>query len=178
MRVETIGLATLYLADNIEVMPHLRVSPFRIAALIGDPPPYGQKQNTNVVKKGGIRTFGDMGGREGPAAIRARVGLRNSVMRGSGEATVWPDEIAGDATPFEPESWLSAADIVLLWGAHKFADRLPAGSWLVWDKVPTGKIRDRQGDGEAAWLNGPLPPARIHRLLWMGYVSDRRRVTR
>lgn len=166
MRVETIGLATLYLADNIEVMPHLRVSPFRIAALIGDPP-YGQKQNTNVVKKGGIRTFGDMGGREGPAAIRARVGPRNSVMRGSGEATVWPDEIAGDATPFEPESWLSAADIVLLWGAHKFADRLPAGSWLVWDKVPTGKIRD-QGDGEAAWLNGPLRPLRIHRLLWDG----------
>jgi site-specific DNA-methyltransferase (adenine-specific)/modification methylase len=55
-----------------------------------------------------------------------------------------------------------------LWGAHRFADRLPAGSWLVWDKVPTGKVRD-QGDGEAAWINDGEPrPLRIHRLLWDG----------
>lgn len=162
MRIERIGNATLYLADNADIMPTLN----RPAALIGDPP-YGQKQNTNVVKKGGIRTFGNMGGREGAAAIKARVGLRNAVMRGSGEATVWPDGIAGDAAPFEAAAWLSVADIVLLWGAHKFSDRLPRGSWLVWDKVPTGKIRD-QGDGEAAWLNVPDRPLRIHRLLWDG----------
>ena len=36
----------------------------------------------------------------------------------------------------------------------------------MWDKVPTGKVRD-QGDGEAAWLNRDQP-MRIHRLLWDG----------
>jgi site-specific DNA-methyltransferase (adenine-specific)/modification methylase len=36
----------------------------------------------------------------------------------------------------------------------------------VWDKVPTGKVRD-QGDGEAAWINRDQP-MRIFRLLWDG----------
>lgn len=36
----------------------------------------------------------------------------------------------------------------------------------MWDKVPTGKIRD-QGDGEAAWINAGVP-MRIFRLLWDG----------
>ena len=74
--------------------------------------------------------------------------------------------IAGDNKAFDAAPWVAAAPIVLLWGAHKFADRLPPGQWLVWDKVPTGKVR-YQGDGEAAWLNrdGAM---RIYRLLWDG----------
>ena len=49
----------------------------------------------------------------------------------------------------------------------------------MWDKVPTGKVRD-QGDGEAAWLNVP-GAMRIYRLLWDGIcVGDaaRSEVTR
>jgi site-specific DNA-methyltransferase (adenine-specific)/modification methylase len=157
VRVETIGLATLYLADNIEVMPHLRTSPFRIAALIGDPP-YGQKQNTNVV--------GPRGQRAGQIIFDKRRKAAGA-LHSTSQAVQWPDAIHGDNKPFDPSLWLDVAPIVLLWGAHKFADRLPAGSWLIWDKVPTGKIRD-QGDGEAAWLSGPPRPLRIHRLLWDG----------
>lgn len=161
MRVEQIGNATLYLADNAEVMGLLQ----RPAALISDPP-YGQKQNTNVIQAGGVRTYGPLGPRGGSRVIQARVQAKNGTFRGTGESTYWPEAIEGDDTPFDPAPWLNAADIVLLWGAHKFADRLPPGGWLVWDKVPTGKVRD-QGDGEAAWINRDQP-MRIHRLLWDG----------
>jgi site-specific DNA-methyltransferase (adenine-specific)/modification methylase len=91
--------------------------------------------------------------------------------------------ILGDDQPFDPAPWLQVADIILLWGAHRFADRLPPGSWLVWDKRPDGSRRC-QGDGEAALvLDRPFPrrvrggharrpvqrPMRIYRLLWDGY---------
>jgi site-specific DNA-methyltransferase (adenine-specific)/modification methylase len=86
--------------------------------------------------------------------------------------------MVGDKEPFDPLPYLKIAPEILLWGAHKFADRLPPGGWLVWDKVPTGKIRD-QGDGEAAWLNRDSP-MRIFRLLWDGLcvgVGARHEVT-
>ncbi len=162
-RIERIGSATLYLGDSREIVPELP----RPAALIGDPP-YGQGQNTNVVGKGGVRAVtppgcGSRAMANAGAARRAAGGLHRT-----GISVMWPDGIAGDLEDFDPAPWLIAADRVLLWGAHRFADRLPAGSWLVWDKVPTGKIRD-QGDGEAAWINDDPPrPMRIHRLLWDG----------
>lgn len=145
-RVETIGLATLYLGDCREIAPTLP----RPDAVVSDPP-YGQRHKVNVLRAGRTR----------------RYTLGGTANSGAGEAQEWPD-IIGDDEPFDPTPWLGAADIVLLWGAHRFADRLPAGSWLLWDKVPTGKVRD-QGDGEAAWLNAfPPRPLRIFRLLWDG----------
>lgn len=164
MREEIIGSARLILGDCREIVPSLE----RPAALISDPP-YGQRQNTNVTSGKGGREYrcGPQGGGsrivDGNAKRKAGGGLHTT-----GWATQWPEGILGDDEPFDPAPWLSAADRVLLWGAHKFADRLPAGSWLVWDKVPTGKVRD-QGDGEAAWINdNPPRPLRIHRLLWDG----------
>lgn len=162
-RKEIIGNATLYLARCEDVLPILD----RPAALIGDPP-YGQRQNTNIVGANAKRVYrcGAIGG--GQRVLEENRRNRNGVLRGTGRITVFPDGITGDDTPFDPSPWLDAADRVLLWGAHKFADRLPIGSWLVWDKVPTGKIRD-QGDGEIAWVNDSPPRVlRIHRLLWDG----------
>ena len=144
-RVEVIGDATLYLGDCRdlrEVLP-------KVDALIGDPP-YGQRYKVNTFYSGGTRQ----------SAV---------VQRGGTLCFVNPnvyEDIDGDDEPFDPASWLDAAPIVVLWGAHKFADRLPAGGWFVWDKVPTGKVRD-QGDGEAAWINRDQP-MRIFRLLWDG----------
>lgn len=161
IRVEQIGNATLYLGDCRSILPALQ----RPAAIISDPP-YGQGQNTNVVGKGGMRTYGKLGPRGGGRVMKARVA--GCALHSSGLTTVWPDAIAGDDEAFDPAPWLQAADRVLLWGAHKFHARLPDGSWLVWDKVPTGKVRD-QGDGEAAWINdNPTRPLRIYRLLWDG----------
>lgn len=164
VRKEIIGNATLYLGDCRTILPLLD----RPHAIISDPP-YGQKQNTNVVGKGGIKTYGELGPRGGHRVMKARAtGALHSHSATSGLSVVWPDGITGDDKPFDPEPLLSAAERVLLWGAHKFSVKLPLGSWLIWDKVPTGKVRD-QGDGEAAWINDDPPrPMRLYRLLWDG----------
>jgi site-specific DNA-methyltransferase (adenine-specific)/modification methylase len=148
-RVEHFDGATLYLGDCREIVPGLP----RHDALIGDPP-YGQRQKTNV----------DCG----PRSVQPDgTSLRRGAGRYRGGVTpLWPAAIIGDDGPFDPAPWLAAADVVLLWGAHKFADRLPPGQFLIWDKVPTGKVRSF-GDGEAAWLNAARP-LRIFRLLWDG----------
>lgn len=143
MRVEKIGNATLYLGDCRELL----ADPPKVAAVITDPP-YGQALDVNV-----------------------SVGRLHAhyVPRGRNVSRCTPvvyEAVHGDDEPFDPAPWLTAAPTVVLWGAHKFADRLPPGGWLVWDKVPTGKVRTH-GDGEAAWLNRDRP-LRIFRLLWDG----------
>jgi len=143
--IVTIGDATLYHGDALDVLPTLQ----KVDAIISDPP-YGQAYKVNTFYAGGTR--------------------ESSVVQRNGKTLkVNPnvyDAIEGDDKPFDPAPWVNAAPIVILWGAHKFADRLPPGGWLVWDKVPTGKVRD-QGDGEAAWINQDRP-LRIFRLLWDG----------
>lgn len=165
VREERIGNARLILGDCRAILPTLG----RVDAIISDPP-YGQKQNTNVIGAKGLRTYrcGAEGG--GSRVIDGNAKARTTAkgIHSTRLATRFPDAIAGDDLPFDPDLILGASDRVLVWGAHRFADRLPTGSWLVWDKVPTGKVRD-QGDGEAAWLNDDPPrPLRIFRLLWDG----------
>jgi site-specific DNA-methyltransferase (adenine-specific) len=146
-RCERIGDATLYLADWRDVLPSLP----RPAALIGDPP-YGQgRKQRNVTSR--------------PGGVRPRDPTRGGFYPASDDAR-YPQTIVNDDRPFDPACWLQAAPIILLWGAHKFADRLPPGQFLVWDKLPTGK-RKVQGDGEMAWLNA-IRPMRLYRLLWDG----------
>ena len=141
VRVEKIGDATLYLGDCREILPGLE----RPAAVITDPP-YGQKLSVNVSKRTG-RTGG-------------RGGLITRHDKG------WTAMI-GDDAPFDPSVFIGFADVVCLWGAHKFYARLPNyGAFLVWDKVPNGKVKT-QGCGEVAWCS-TLRNVRIKRLLWDG----------
>lgn len=140
-----IGDATLYCGDALELRSVLPSAD----ALVTDPP-YGQKLKVNTFYAGGSRE----------SAVIQRNGKTLKLR-----ANTYSD-IVGDDQPFDPSPWIDFAPFVLLWGAHKFADRLPKGGWLVWDKVPTGKRRD-QGDGEAAWINRDQP-LRIFRLLWDG----------
>lgn len=137
---------TLYLGDCREILPTLG----KVDAVVTDPP-YGQSYKVNTFYAGGTRD-------------------NAVVQRNGGTCMVRPniyEPVVGDDQPFDPGPLLDvAADNFVIWGAHKFADRLPPGGWLVWDKVPTGKVRD-QGDGEAAWVNNDRP-MRIFRLLWDG----------
>lgn len=146
-RVERIGRATLYLGSCEDILP---IIPGRFA-IVSDPP-YGQSHKVNIFRKGGTRD--------------------NAVVQRNGSTLmVRPNvhaEIDGDDKPFDPTPLLQYSNQVLLWGAHKFGHRLPKGRTLVWDKVPTGKVRS-QGDGETAWTNvKPDAPLRIYRLLWDG----------
>lgn len=155
-RTEVIGDATLYLGDALEISANFD----RSWSLVSDPP-YGQSYQVNTFYAGGTRDSSVI--QRNGKTLRVRPTLYSP--------------IAGDDVPFDPRPWLEFSEI-LLWGAHKFADRLPEGSFLVWDKVPTGKLRD-QGDGEVAWLNRQQP-LRIFRLLWDGLcvgVGARHEVT-
>lgn len=145
-RTETIAEGvTLYLGDCREILPTLG----KVDAVVTDPP-YGQDYKVNTFYKGGTRN----------SAVVQRNGKSLIV-----NPTIY-EPIVGDREPFDPTLLLELAPEILIFGAHKFADRLPPGGWLVWDKVPTGKVRD-QGDGEAAWINRDQP-MRIFRLLWDG----------
>lgn len=147
VRVEQIGNATLYLGDCREVLPHL----LRPAAVIADPP-YG---------------IGYQHSGKGSGVRHGNGRVLRSFQRHA-------RAVAGDQEPFDPALLLGIAPRVLLWGANHYCTRLPHGTWLVWDKVPTGKSRD-QADGEIAWINDTQPRAlRIFRHIWDGVcVADR-----
>jgi DNA modification methylase len=129
VRVERIGLATLYLGDCRDIAPKLP----RPAAVIADPP-YGMALNTDSTRFSGGRTENGRSGRRG----RGRV---------------WPG-IVGDDEPFDPGPWLAAADRVILWGANHYAQRLPVGTTLVWIKKRAGLWGTFLSDAEIAWKRG------------------------
>lgn len=161
-RIEVIGNATLYLGDCREILPTIA----RPDAIVCDPP-YGQGLNTNVTGKS---VTGRKAGSGRPYSIHDKRRKTAAGIHSTGLATQFPDGIEGDdpSDPFDVTCLLDYSDKVLLWGAHKFAEKLPRGRWLAWDKVPTGKIRD-QGDGEMAWTNvDPNAVTRFYRLLWDG----------
>lgn len=120
VRKEVFHGATLYCGDCRDIVPE--IGP--IDAVVTDPP-YGQRLKVNVHAGGTIRTF-----------IDRRSGLVERIA-----GTAYP-AIAGDDQPFDPAWLVAISGRAIIWGAHRFADRLPEGGWLVWDKVPTGKAGD------------------------------------
>jgi site-specific DNA-methyltransferase (adenine-specific)/modification methylase len=66
--------------------------------------------------------------------------------------------INGDDRPFDPGPWLSRPCLFV--GADHFRERLPdGGTWLVWDKLDGGRLRDSFGDEEAIWCSlGGIDP--------------------
>jgi len=60
--------------------------------------------------------------------------------------------IYGDDKPFDPTPYLDF-DAVVLWGSQYFAEHLPIGTWLVWDKrFSNGKAW--LSDAELAYMKG------------------------
>jgi DNA modification methylase len=127
MRVETIGDATLYLGDCLEILPTLP----KVDAVVTDPP-YGMRWNTNSTRFSG-----------GKAS--------NSRYRGQGRDD-W-QEIAGDSEPFDPAPWLDYPKVVL-WGANHYAQKLPVGTSLVWIKKADHLFGTFLSDCELGWMKG------------------------
>jgi site-specific DNA-methyltransferase (adenine-specific)/modification methylase len=140
MRVETIGQATLYLADCLEVIQALP----KVDALITDPP-YGMKTNTMNKSSGRGKNING--------------GFRFVEAKDYGE-------LVGDDKPFDPAPWV-AFKRAILWGGNHYCSRLPdASKWLIWDKREE-TASDDNADCELAWTNlGGA--ARMHRQLWRG----------
>lgn len=79
--------------------------------------------------------------------------------------------IVGDDTPFCPLHLLGIADIVCLFGANHYSDKLPPRArWLIWDKRD-GIKSNPLADCEMAWTNDTRP-ARVFSHRWMGMVRD------
>jgi len=77
--------------------------------------------------------------------------------------------IIGDDKPFDPAPWLEYP-IVVLWGADHYAQRLPEGAWLVWDKLGGQQdFGDNFSDVEIGWVN-KKSKSRIYRHLWKGLI--------
>jgi site-specific DNA-methyltransferase (adenine-specific)/modification methylase len=110
-------------------------------------PPYG----ADVVKVKGRSNRGSIGGRNwGPV----------------GEY----EPVVGDDEPFDPAHLMDTGDVVVLWGANYYADKLaPSSCWLVWDKRD-GMASNNFADCELAWVSSPSP-ARIFAHRWMGMMK-------
>jgi site-specific DNA-methyltransferase (adenine-specific) len=131
---------TLYAGDCRDVLPSLT----DVDAIVSDPP-YGI-----AYRKGA-----------GGVPVTNRKSQKVAAPRKD-----WT-EIAGDAEPFDP-SHLFTFPKVMLWGANHFAERLPRGRWLAWNKLgdfePFG---DSFSDVEFGWVN-QRGADRIFSLLWKG----------
>jgi site-specific DNA-methyltransferase (adenine-specific)/modification methylase len=73
--------------------------------------------------------------------------------------------IHGDDAPFDPSPWLDWPCV--LWGANHYAQRLPHGRWLAWNKLGDMQPWDSFSDVEFAWQN-KRGADRIFSLLWKG----------
>lgn len=108
MRVETIGNATLYLGDCLEILPTLD----KVDACITDPP-YGISRD---------KGFGGFGGFGAPIARTKYEGDWDSIR---------PSQACFDLI-------LDKSNFALIFGGNYFADMLPPSThWVVWDKLNT-----------------------------------------
>jgi site-specific DNA-methyltransferase (adenine-specific)/modification methylase len=79
------------------------------------------------------------------------------------------ERITGDNDPFDPSFLLSHPNVIM-WGADHYAQRLPEGRWLVWDKLNGLDSFDTFSDVEIAW-HSKKGASRIFRLLWKGILQ-------
>lgn len=77
--------------------------------------------------------------------------------------------IEGDSGPFDPTPWLQYREVIL-WGANHYAQKLPHGRWLAWNKLGGMQPWDDFCDVEFAWHN-KRGADRIFSHLWKGLAQ-------
>ena len=73
----------------------------------------------------------------------------------------------GDDHPFDPAPFLAIGTIHVLWGANHYAQRLPKGRWIIWDKR-IGTVQNDQSDCEIAWCDSMTTDRMIWHM-WNGF---------
>lgn len=87
------------------------------------------------------------------------------------------DAIDGDQEPFDPKPWIDPKRWrrVILWGANRYSDKLPIGSWFIWDKRIRGQsINHFLADGEGAWMSSGWG-VHVFSHAWSGFARDSER---
>ena len=76
------------------------------------------------------------------------------------------EPVFGDDKPFDPSPFLGYKHVIL-WGANHYAQRLPHGRWIAWNKLGDKEPWDSFSDVEFAWQNG-RGKDRMFSMLWKG----------
>lgn len=79
----------------------------------------------------------------------------------------WGGGIIGDDSPFDPAPWL-AFPSVCIWGYQHFAQRVPLGTILVWNKKRDTQLGTFLSDGELAWENRGMG-VYVYPYVWHGF---------
>jgi site-specific DNA-methyltransferase (adenine-specific) len=80
--------------------------------------------------------------------------------------------IRGDEHAFDPADYRFNASEVIIWGGNNFANRMPPGGWIVWDKRCNENADRMMGvPVELAWCSKPTL-LKIIRLQHGGVVND------
>lgn len=138
---------TIYLGDSYELAP-LVSRAYGVDTLLADPP-YGVNNNCDYTRFSG--------GTPHPSKRWAQIG--------------------GDDKPFDPAPFLGlGCENVVLWGANYYAERLPVGTMLIWNKRRPEKTGLFMSDGEVAWFNHGKGVYFFHHV-WDGFdrASERER---
>jgi DNA modification methylase len=120
---------TIYCGDCLEIMPELEP----VDLCLTDPP-YGINLNTDNSRFSG-----------GTA--------ENMAKRGNRPGTGGGKLIIGDDKPFDPTPLISFKNVII-WGFNHFAQKLPAGTSLVWIKRLDRAFGSFLSDAEIAWMKG------------------------
>lgn len=137
----TVGLATLYLGDCVDLLPTLAAG---VDAIVSDPP-YG----INFATSGGGR------GISGGAYKSKFAGKR----------------IINDDKPFDPSHLIELGLPTILWGGNHYANGLDnSAHWLCWDKRAASGHTNDFADCELAWCS-KKGVARMFRHHWDGMMK-------
>jgi len=94
---------------------------------------------------------------------RGKAGNRGKGVSLGADCSEW------DSEPFDPSIILGFPN-VLCWGANFYADKLPAGRWLLWDKQCQGGAGDFS-EFEIAWCSKGTS-IKAFRHMWLGVQRD------
>jgi site-specific DNA-methyltransferase (adenine-specific)/modification methylase len=105
-----------------------------------------------------------------PYGIGHKAHSNTALQNGKPRIKAYADaKIEGDSADFDPSPWLNFPDVIL-WGANHYAQALPRGRWLVWNKLGHVEPWDSFSDVEIAWHNR-RGSDRIFSLLWKGLAQ-------
>jgi site-specific DNA-methyltransferase (adenine-specific) len=149
VRIETIGNATMYLADCMDVLPLLR----RVDAVVTDPP-YG-------IDIAAASTIGGDGSTVEGKRLRKPTGARKH------DVSEW------DRRGMSSDQWAAIralTDRYIVWGGNHLADVLgPSAGVLAWDKKCQNGWDDTFSELEFAWTNA-ITRTKGFRHLWAGAI--------
>jgi len=145
----TIGNATLYCGDCIEILPVIKKE---IDAIVSDPP-YGINYS--------------------PSKNPAENGIRKNLKKIIGDDQAFDPKFLIDLGKKKPKGGGFSTVIntmpIVLWGANYYSNRLPDGQWLVWDKACGQGGHSSFTDAEFAWSSRKTPRCIYHHM-WLGCI--------